>query len=208
MNTNFNAINGFASNQQQRDRPRQQQPQRMNSNNNNSNDRRHEPSRLPKTKLVDRISSQESYNNNNNNVSNAKSRLSNKNGFVEKIRQRPIIARNLVNSRPAVPVKSISDTIGITPDLRKLLRPTKIIEDKRKSNVVQQQQNDDINGPYNFRKLLRPAEYLPTESLRKRKGGVACNGPPIAKDRASGKHVKRRAPLAPNASNKIVAGRA
>ncbi|GLH16633.1 Myosin-VIIa [Gryllus bimaculatus] len=35
--------------------------------------------------------------------------------------------------------------------------------------------DSDLNGPYNFRQLLRPTEHLPTESLRKRKGFV---GPP------------------------------
>jgi len=27
-----------------------------------------------------------------------------------------------------------------------------------------------LTGPYNFKQLLRPTEYAPTESLRKRKG--------------------------------------
>ncbi|XP_034246808.1 myosin-IIIb-like [Thrips palmi] len=30
--------------------------------------------------------------------------------------------------------------------------------------------NEDLRGPYDFRRLLRPTDYLPTESLRKRKG--------------------------------------
>ncbi|KAJ1530956.1 hypothetical protein ONE63_005792 [Megalurothrips usitatus] len=36
--------------------------------------------------------------------------------------------------------------------------------------------NEDLRGPYDFRRLLRPTDYLPTESLRKRKGvrGGSC----------------------------------
>lgn len=58
--------------------------------------------------------------------------------------------------------------------------------------------NEDMNGPYNFRKFLRPAEYLPTESLRKRKGGLsALNGISITKQTQAENNFKRRAPLAP-----------
>ncbi|XP_031788630.1 myosin-IIIb isoform X2 [Nasonia vitripennis] len=214
LNIKSNGINGLAnSKEQQRDKLKQQNISRPN----NGNERKSELSRLPKTKLVDRLSSQENnknnsnHNNNNNKINNNK--INNNNGFPEKNRQKPVVARNLVNSRPTLAVKSINETMGITPDLRKLLRPTvtKINEDKRKPSPVQQQQQphdgEDINGPYNFRKLLRPAEYLPTESLRKRKGGLACNGAPIAKDKVPGKHVKRRAPLAPNVNGKIVVSR-
>ena len=194
------------------DKPKPPQPRPTNNNNNNG------VSRLPKTKLVDRLSSQENnINNNNTRISNNKNRISNgSSGNVIVVNKRPIVTRNLVNSRPSLAVKSIEDnTVSITPDLRKLLRPTvtKINEDKKKSSLAQQQQQqndgaEDINGPYNFRKLLRPAGYLPTESLRKRKGGgLACNGAPVVKDKVPGKHVKRRAPLAPNPSSKIVVSR-
>nr|XP_012145788.1 PREDICTED: myosin-IIIb isoform X2 [Megachile rotundata] len=88
-------------------------------------------------------------------------------------------------------------------DLRQVLRPTVI----QKPEIFKVDYDpEDINGPYNFRQLLRPAEYLPTESLRKRKGGIACNGVSVAKDKLPEKHVKRRAPSAPN-QNKIVHGK-
>ncbi|XP_015595858.1 myosin-IIIb isoform X2 [Cephus cinctus] len=87
-------------------------------------------------------------------------------------------------------------------DLRYLLRPT--ITQNRRESVKVEYDIEDINGPYNFRQLLRPAEYLPTESLRKRKGGIACNGIQLPKDKLSEKHVKRRAPLAPNLNQVLV----
>lgn len=90
------------------------------------------------------------------------------------------------------------------PNLRQLLRPTVI--EKRQESAKVEYDAEDINGPYNFRQLLRPTEYLPTESLRKRKGGVVSNGVPLPKDKVSEKHVKRRAPLAPT-QNRLVNGK-
>ncbi|XP_011865309.1 PREDICTED: myosin-IIIb-like isoform X1 [Vollenhovia emeryi] len=88
-----------------------------------------------------------------------------------------------------------NDTFNISTNLRHLLRPTVI--EKRQENAKAEYDTEDINGPYNFRQLLRPTEYLPTESLRKRKGGIVSNGVPLPKDKVPEKHVKRRAPLAP-----------
>ncbi|XP_058807301.1 myosin-IIIb-like isoform X2 [Phymastichus coffea] len=196
-----NGINSFVNNnnrqnhQQHRDKMIKQQRH----NNNNVGERKNELSRLPMTNLIDRISSQDNNYNitNNNNNNNNKIIINDQ----DKNRQRPIIARNLVNSHPTIAVRSINDTIGITPDLRKFLRPTKVNEEKK---MLQQQDTEDINGPYNFRKLLRPAEYLPTESLRKRKG---CNGATAVKEKVTGKQVKRRAPPAPNVNCRIVGSR-
>jgi len=93
-----------------------------------------------------------------------------------------------------------NDTFNIATNLRQLLRPTVI--EKRQESAKAEYDTEDINGPYNFRQLLRPTEYLPTESLRKRKGGIVSNGMPLPKDKIPEKHVKRRAPLAPN-QNKL-----
>lgn len=65
--------------------------------------------------------------------------------------------------------------------------------------------DEDLNGPYNFRKLLRPAEYLPTESLRKRKGGYACQSA-VPDKKPPHKPLKRRAPPVP-LQNRIVSTR-
>lgn len=96
------------------------------------------------------------------------------------------------------------DTFNIAANLRQLLRPT-VIEKRQEVNKVEYDA-EDINGPYNFRQLLRPTGYLPTESLRKRKGGLVSNRVPLPKDKVPEKHVKRRAPLAP-AQNKLVNGK-
>lgn len=113
---------------------------------------------------------------------------------------RSVVNQNAVNERLA-PRRNIADGLGISVNLRQLLRPT--VVQKRQENFRVEYDPEDINGPYNFRQLLRPAEYLPTESLRKRKGGLACNGAPVPRDKVPEKHVKRRAPLAPN-QNQIV----
>lgn len=97
------------------------------------------------------------------------------------------------------------DTYNIAANLRQLLRPT-VIEKRQEISKVEYDA-EDINGPYNFRQLLRPTGYLPTESLRKRKGGgLVSNRVPLPKDKVPEKHVKRRAPLAP-AQNKLVNGK-
>lgn len=93
-----------------------------------------------------------------------------------------------------------NDTFNIATNLRQLLRPTVI--EKRQESAKAEYDTEDINGPYNFRQLLRPTEYLPTESLRKRKGGIVSNEVPLPKDKIPEKHVKRRAPLAPT-QNKL-----
>jgi len=91
------------------------------------------------------------------------------------------------------------NTVNIAANLRQLLRP--IVMEKRQENAKAEYDAEDINGPYNFRQLLRPTGYLPTESLRKRKGGLlVSNGLPLPKDKVPEKHVKRRAPLAPSQS--------
>ncbi|XP_015438922.1 PREDICTED: myosin-IIIb-like [Dufourea novaeangliae] len=114
---------------------------------------------------------------------------------------RKFIDKNAINGRLVVRKEVGNDTFGIPADLRQLLRPT--VVQKRQEIIKVDYDPEDLNGPYNFRQLLRPAEYLPTESLRKRKGGQASNGVPVLKDKVPEKHVKRRAPLAPN-QNKLV----
>lgn len=117
---------------------------------------------------------------------------------------RLVASQNAVNDRLAAKKDPARDGFGITPNLRQLLRPT-VVPPKRQENFEVDYNSEDINGPYNFRQLLRPAEYLPTESLRKRKGGLACcNGAPIPRNKIPEKHVKRRAaPFIPG-QNKIV----
>ena len=113
---------------------------------------------------------------------------------------RLVNCQNAINGRKEL----VKDTFGISTDLRQILKPT--VVQKRQEIFKIDYDPEDINGPYNFRQLLRPTEYLPTESLRKRKGGLACNGVSTSKDRdkVPEKHVKRRAPLAPNQNNKLV----
>jgi hypothetical protein len=41
-------------------------------------------------------------------------------------------------------------------------------------NNKEQQQDDDLMGPYNFRQLLRKTNIAPTESLKIRKGLLSC----------------------------------
>lgn len=98
-----------------------------------------------------------------------------------------------------------NDTFNITTNLRQLLRPTVI--EKRQESAKAEYDTEDINGPYNFRQLLRPTEYLPTESLRKRKGGIVSNGVSLPKDKVPEKHVKRRAPLAPTQNKSMIANK-
>lgn len=112
------------------------------------------------------------------------------------VMNRRFIDHDAVNGRLGAKKDLGKDTFGIPVDLRQLLRPT--VVQKRPEVVKVDYDPEDLNGPYNFRQLLRPAEYLPTESLRKRKGGQASNGVPVSKDKVPEKHVKRRAPLAPN----------
>lgn len=109
--------------------------------------------------------------------------------------------QNAINGRLGVKKELGKAAFVIQSDVRQILRPTAI--QKRQEIFKVDYDPEDINGPYNFRQLLRPAEYLPTESLRKRKGGLACNGVSASKDKVPEKHVKRRAPLAPN-QNKLV----
>lgn len=106
----------------------------------------------------------------------------------------------LANGKAANQGQGQNETFNIATNLRQLLRPTVI--EKRQENVKVEYDTEDINGPYNFRQLLRPTEYLPTESLRKRKGGIVSNEIPLPKDKIPEKHVKRRAPLAPT-QNKL-----
>lgn len=123
--------------------------------------------------------------------------VGNKNGI-----DRLVSCQNAINDRLAVEKKELGkDKYGIPVDLKQILRPAAV--QKRQEIFKVNYDPEDINGPYNFRQLLRPAEYLPTESLRKRKGGLACNGVTPSKDKVPEKHVKRRAPLAPN-QNKFV----
>lgn len=116
---------------------------------------------------------------------------------------RLVNCQNAINGRLGGRKEMEKETFGIPTDLRQILKPT---VQKRQEIFKVDYDPEDINGPYNFRQLLRPAEYLPTESLRKRKGGLACNGVPPSKDELPKKHVKRRAPLAPN-QNKLVNGK-
>lgn len=167
--------------------------------NNKIDDVRLNPIKNSLMAAINRQQRSSKINNNNNN----------KNSFFEKNRQ-----SNIINAKPnAMIVKRINDSSGvITPELRKLLRPTVIGNKLANDEKKLQQQNsevEDLNGPYNFRKLLRPAEYLPTESLRKRKSGSGYGEivPITIKDKVPGKNnLKRRAPLAPN-NNKIIVNR-
>jgi hypothetical protein len=169
-----------------------------------------EISPLRKTTIIHRFESQANNIKKNNNkfINNSKINSNVNSSLMEKNLHRSTVARNLVNSKPNITIKSINETIEITPDVRKCLRPTinKINEDKKRA-LQQQHDVEDIHGPYNFRKLLRPAEYLPTESLRKRKGRLSSNGIMISKDKIPVKYIKRRAPLIPNINNKIVINR-
>lgn len=56
-------------------------------------------------------------------------------------------------------------------DLRRLLRQSSQSFESPTEDLPEINDNE-INGPYNFRQLLRPTEHAPTESLRKRKGVV------------------------------------
>lgn len=118
------------------------------------------------------------------------------NGYSMKNHQNNVDHKNGINrlaNGKATNQEELQNDTFIATNLRQLLRPAVI--EKRQESV--EYDTEDINGPYNFRQLLRPTEYLPTESLRKRKGGIVSNGVPLPKDKVPEKHVKRRAPLAP-----------
>jgi hypothetical protein len=68
----------------------------------------------------------------------------------------------------------------LASELRHLLRSnTHSPETPIKDSGEDDQTDADLNGPYNFRQLLRPTEHLPTESLRKRKGILAGERPVV-----------------------------
>lgn len=128
------------------------------------------------------------------------------NGYPTKNHQNNVDRKNginrLANGKSTDQKQLQKDNFNIAANLRQLLRPT-VIEKRQENTKVD---TEDINGPYNFRQLLRPTGYLPTESLRKRKGGLVSNGVPLPKDKVPEKHVKRRAPLAPT-QNRLVNGK-
>ncbi|XP_012256582.2 myosin-IIIb-like isoform X3 [Athalia rosae] len=100
--------------------------------------------------------------------------------------------------KSAVPVPRGKIPYDSSPEMRGLLRPTNV--QVRVAATKNDYHAEDTSGPYNFRQLLRPAEYLPTESLRKRKGGLSSVNPLYIHQQPAlaEKNVKRRAPLAPN----------
>ncbi|XP_049784574.1 myosin-IIIb-like [Schistocerca cancellata] len=55
-------------------------------------------------------------------------------------------------------------------DVHHLLRQTSQSPESPTGVSLTDPCDNEINGPYNFRQLLRPTEHAPTESLRKRKG--------------------------------------
>lgn len=148
---------------------------------------------------------------NNGSVNNKSEKTSDrpnhkKNGYPMKNHQNNVDHKNGINrlangkATNQGHLQNNDETFNIATNLRQLLRPTVI--EKRPESAKADYDTEDINGPYNFRQLLRPTEYLPTESLRKRKGGIVSNGVPLPKDKVPEKHVKRRAPLAPT-QNKL-----
>ncbi|XP_015177355.1 PREDICTED: myosin-IIIb-like isoform X2 [Polistes dominula] len=157
-----------------------------NNNNNNNNNKNHK--------------NMNNINNNNNNNNNNQT----KNGVID---HRFVVNQNAMNGKILLRKDLWKNGFGVVPvDVRHLLRPT-VVEKRQDNNHRVEYDTEDINGPYNFRQLLRPAEYLPTESLRKRKGGgiVSNNVTVISKDKqVLDKHVKRKAPLAAPDQNKIV----
>jgi len=142
---------------------------------------------------------------NNNLVNNKSEKRSNRlnhkqNDYPVKNHENNVDYKNdinrLANGKATNQKQLQKDIFNTTTNLRQLLRPTVI--EKRQESAKTEYDTEDINGPYNFRQLLRPTEYLPTESLRKRKGGIVSNnGVLLPKDKIPEKHVKRRAPLAP-----------
>lgn len=122
------------------------------------------------------------------------------NGHPIKNHQSNVDHKNGINRLANENVSDQEQLQNMATNLRQLLRPTVI--EKPQERVKTEYDTEDINGPYNFRQLLRPTEYLPTESLRKRKGGIVSNGVPLPKEKIPEKHVKRRAPLAPT-QNKL-----
>lgn len=176
-----------------------------------------------KKKLIERLNSQENnsrsnYSNNNNykiynnsNTNNNHNKMHSKNHKICGLEflKKQIINHNHVHENATLMINPINETIRITSDFRKNLRPTitKICEEKNKLNEVQQDV-EDINGPYNFRKFLRPSQYLPTESLRKSKNRQACIDHVIVKENFFGKSVKRRAPShISDTHNKVIINR-
>lgn len=135
----------------------------------------------------ERLSDRSNYKHNDYRMKNCQNNVNHKNGI-----------NRLANGKSPDQEELRKDTYNIAANLRQLLRPTVI--EKRQENAKVERDAEDINGPYNFRQLLRPTGYLPTESLRKRKGGIVSNGVPLPKDKVPEKHVKRRAPLAPTQS--------
>lgn len=131
-----------------------------------------------------------------------------RNGYPMKNHQNNVDRKNginrLANGKSTDQEQLQKDNFNTAANLRQLLRPT-VVEKRQESSKVEYDA-EDINGPYNFRQLLRPTGYLPTESLRKRKGGLVSNGVPLPKDKVPEKHVKRRAPLAPT-QNRLVNGK-
>lgn len=155
------------------------------------------PSNGVRNNLHERAKEMQPRNANKNLEKHGKNGVDNKNG-IDKL----VSCQNAINGRLGVGKKDLGkDRYGIPVELKQILRPAAV--QKRQEIFKVNYDPEDINGPYNFRQLLRPAEYLPTESLRKRKGSLACNGVTPSKDKVPEKHVKRRAPLAPN-QNKFV----
>lgn len=95
------------------------------------------------------------------------------------------------NHLPRIKTNSNNSNSRINPfslasDLRRLLRSTSDSpETPTREHPIKNSGGDDeaddidLNGPYNFRQLLRPTEHLPTESLRKRKGILMRERPTI-----------------------------
>lgn len=148
---------------------------------------------------------------NNNNLERIPNRPSSKqNGYPAKSYENSMNHKNGINRLADKNGKSTDekqhqkDNFNIAVNPRQFLRPTKI--EKRQESAKVECETEDINGPYNFRKFLRPTTYLPTESLRKRKSRLVSNGVPLPKDKVPEKHMKRRAPLAPT-QNKVTNGK-
>lgn len=126
-----------------------------------------------------------------------------------KLQQQPRVLRRVMDTS-ATSAELKKSQIELAADLRRAhLKPAKLVLDRRVEIRRIECYDEDMNGPYNFRKLLKPAEYLPTETLRKRKGGLVVvpngNVNVIASHKVGEmmmmmKHVKRRAPCAPAAA--------
>ncbi|PSN47190.1 hypothetical protein C0J52_07874 [Blattella germanica] len=79
-------------------------------------------------------------------------------------------------------------------DLRRLLRSTSESPEGTNKVMVADQGESDLNGPYNFRQLLRPTAHPPTESLRKRKG-VVVGGVDGGRQNIMNKNAKPPSPV-------------